>query len=199
MTGVIAIAYLLAGVLFIRSLGGLSKQETAARGNLSGMLGMALAVGWPASRGSSRAISARSARASGCWWAPWWSAAAIGAVLARRVEMTGMPELVAILHSFVGLAAVLVGISSYLAPRGAHDAAGGGASRGRTMRGDLGRRRRRRAHLHRLDRRVGQAARDALRQAAAAARAPRCSTRDRRWRSSGSRCPSSSAERPERG
>src|SRR5690606_15324644 len=42
--------------------------------------------------------------------------AGIGAVLARRVEMTGMPELVAVLHSFVGLAAVLVGISSYLAP-----------------------------------------------------------------------------------
>ena len=45
MSGITAIAYLLAGVLFIRSLGGLSKQETAARGNLYGMLGMALAVG----------------------------------------------------------------------------------------------------------------------------------------------------------
>jgi NAD(P) transhydrogenase subunit beta len=109
-------------VLFIRSLGGLSKQETAARGNLYGMLGMALAVAvagttwWltgSGTVGAGMALLIGSVLVGG----------AVGAVLARRVEMTGMPELVAILHSFVGLAAVLVGISSYLAPRsGTHGA-----------------------------------------------------------------------------
>ncbi len=116
MSGVTAIAYLLAGVLFIRSLGGLSKQETAARGNLYGMIGMALAVGvagvsWLFTPG--RTLGAGLPLLIGAVLA----GSVIGAVLARRVEMTGMPELVAILHSFVGLAAVLVGISSYLAPR----------------------------------------------------------------------------------
>jgi NAD(P) transhydrogenase subunit beta len=124
MSGVTAIAYLLAGVLFIRSLGGLSKQETAARGNLYGMLGMALAVGvagvtWllstEGSMGAGMALLVGSVLVGSI----------IGGVLARRVEMTGMPELVAILHSFVGLAAVLVGISSYLAPRaGSHGQSG---------------------------------------------------------------------------
>ncbi len=133
MSGITSIAYLLSGILFIRSLGGLSKQETAARGNLYGMLGMALAVGvagvtWLLSGegtlGPGLALLVGSIAVGG----------AIGAVLARRVEMTGMPELVAILHSFVGLAAVLVGISSYLTPRsGAHGAehaavAGAGAA-----------------------------------------------------------------------
>jgi NAD(P) transhydrogenase subunit beta len=104
----LTIIYLAAAVLFILSLGGLSSQETARRGNLYGVVGMAIAVvatllhpdfsafGLPL---SSMAIGA-----------------VIGAVLASRVAMTAMPELVALLHSFVGLAAVLVGISSYLAP-----------------------------------------------------------------------------------
>jgi H+-translocating NAD(P) transhydrogenase subunit beta len=112
-TGITAIAYLTAGVLFIRSLGGLSKQETAARGNLYGMLGMALAVGvagvtWLFTPG--RPMGAGLPLLIGSVLV----GSSIGAVLAKRVEMTGMPELVAILHSFVGLAAVLVGISSYL-------------------------------------------------------------------------------------
>ncbi|MDQ3031335.1 MAG: NAD(P)(+) transhydrogenase (Re/Si-specific) subunit beta [Myxococcota bacterium] len=115
MSGVSTIAYLVAGVLFIRSLGGLSKQETAGLGNFYGMIGMFLAVGvtaaiWIGEDGSVQglgfALLAAAITIGGI----------IGAVLARRVEMTGMPELVAILHSFVGLAAVLVGISSYLAP-----------------------------------------------------------------------------------
>jgi NAD(P) transhydrogenase subunit beta len=111
--GILTAAYLIAGVLFIRSLGGLSKQETAMSGNGFGMLGMALAI----------AVTAISWTQKG---APFLGmvlligavggGAVVGAVLARRVEMTGMPELVAILHSFVGLAAVLVGISSYLTP-----------------------------------------------------------------------------------
>jgi len=114
--GVLTVAYLIAGVLFIRSLGGLSKQETAKTGNLFGMLGMALAIAVTAvawmQRGTPGVGLVFLAGAIG-------AGAGVGAVLARKVEMTGMPELVAILHSFVGLAAVLVGISSYLAP-GAH-------------------------------------------------------------------------------
>jgi NAD(P) transhydrogenase subunit beta len=111
--GVLTAAYLIAGVLFIRSLGGLSKQSTAMTGNMFGMLGMALAVAVTAvswmQRGTSSVGVLLLVGAVG-------GGAIVGAILARRVEMTGMPELVAILHSFVGLAAVLVGISSYLAP-----------------------------------------------------------------------------------
>jgi NAD(P) transhydrogenase subunit beta len=111
--GILTAAYLIAGVLFIRSLGGLSKQETAKTGNVFGMIGMALAiavtaVSWTEKGTSSTGLVLLSGAVGG--------GAFIGAILARRVEMTGMPELVAILHSFVGLAAVLVGISSYLAP-----------------------------------------------------------------------------------
>ncbi len=114
--GLLDVAYLAAGVLFIRSLGGLSKQETASQGNLFGILGMVLAivvtsVAWGLS-------SDLSARTHGLMLLV--GAAVVGGVigggLARRVEMTGMPELVAVLHSFVGLAAVLVGFSSYLRP-----------------------------------------------------------------------------------
>jgi H+-translocating NAD(P) transhydrogenase subunit beta len=105
---VLTVAYLTSGVLFVLALGGLSQQSTARRGNLYGLIGMALAI---------VATLANPSMAS-------WGLAAggvlvgalIGAVLAKRVAMTAMPELVAILHSFVGLAAVLVGISSYLAP-----------------------------------------------------------------------------------
>ncbi|MGE0785587.1 MAG: NAD(P)(+) transhydrogenase (Re/Si-specific) subunit beta [Sandaracinaceae bacterium] len=106
--GVLTIAYLVAGVFFIRSLGGLSRQETARRGNMFGIVGMALALVATAfhPRVASYPIMA------GCLAV----GAVIGAVVARRVAMTAMPELVAILHSFVGLAAVLVGISSHLDP-----------------------------------------------------------------------------------
>ncbi len=117
MTGGATIAlYLAAGVLFIRALGGLSKQETAINGNISGSLGMLLAVavavvGWviqnPGEGRSTGLAIMLSAATIG---------AVIGQVLARRVEMTGVPELVALLHSFVGLAAVLVGVSTYLSP-----------------------------------------------------------------------------------
>jgi NAD(P) transhydrogenase subunit beta len=115
MSGITTIAYLVAGVLFIRSLGGLSKQETAGLGNVYGMAGMLLAVGvtaamWIGADGSIQGLGL------GLLAAALAIGGVIGAVLARRVEMTGMPELVAILHSFVGLAAVLVGISSYLSP-----------------------------------------------------------------------------------
>ncbi|MDP3274419.1 MAG: NAD(P)(+) transhydrogenase (Re/Si-specific) subunit beta [Deltaproteobacteria bacterium] len=112
-TGTITVAYLIAGVLFIRSLGGLSKQESARNGNYFGIAGMVLAVlvtavSWATHGLSGTAIALlTSSIAIGTF---------VGAGLARRVEMTGMPELVAILHSFVGLAAVLVGLSSYMAP-----------------------------------------------------------------------------------
>lgn len=120
MSGTISMAYLLAGVLFIRSLGGLSQQETARSGNLTGIVGMALAVVltvivWVADGATLPAVG-QLAVAMGV-------GAAVGVLVARRVEMTGMPELVAMLHSFVGLAAVLVGVSSYLRP--AHDPAHG--------------------------------------------------------------------------
>jgi NAD(P) transhydrogenase subunit beta len=125
VSGQTIVAYLVAGVLFIRSLGELSKQETARRGNLYGMLGMALAVGiatttWVAERMQGGSIEAllQTHRTGVTLLAGGLIAGfTIGAALARRVEMTGMPELVAILHSFVGMAAVLVGFSSYLSPR----------------------------------------------------------------------------------
>ncbi|MBX7195557.1 MAG: NAD(P)(+) transhydrogenase (Re/Si-specific) subunit beta [Sandaracinaceae bacterium] len=117
--GIITVAYLVAGVLFIRSLGGLSKQETAGGGNLSGMLGMGLAVivtlvRWLSD--DSGALAVPGASGLGLLGGAIVVGATVGSVLAQRVEMTGMPELVAILHSFVGLAAVLVGVSSYLSP-----------------------------------------------------------------------------------
>ncbi|GMU59100.1 MAG: NAD(P) transhydrogenase subunit beta [Myxococcaceae bacterium] len=115
-SGVTAIAYLASGVLFIRSLGGLSKQETARAGNAAGMVGMLVAIAvaaitWVASGD----LGARQA-GLGLMVGAVLVGGVIGSTLARRVEMTGMPELVAMLHSFVGLAAVLVGFSSYLNP-----------------------------------------------------------------------------------
>ncbi|MBL8606298.1 MAG: NAD(P)(+) transhydrogenase (Re/Si-specific) subunit beta [Myxococcales bacterium] len=117
-TGFITVAYLVAGVLFIRSLGGLSKQETARRGNISGIVGMAIAVAITAAAWASHPSKnpTSSLVAVGLLGAALVVGGSIGGVLARRVEMTGMPELVAVLHSFVGLAAVLVGFASYLSP-----------------------------------------------------------------------------------
>jgi NAD(P) transhydrogenase subunit beta len=108
----ITVAYLVAGVLFILSLGGLSSQETARRGNAYGIAGMCIAVLVTAAQLQSFGILAGALAIGGL----------IGAVLAMRVGMTSMPELVAVLHSFVGLAAVLVGMASYLAaPPGMSD------------------------------------------------------------------------------
>ncbi|MDZ4806401.1 MAG: NAD(P)(+) transhydrogenase (Re/Si-specific) subunit beta, partial [Candidatus Eisenbacteria bacterium] len=101
-------AYLLAAVLFIMSLGGLSTQVNARRGNLLGIFGMILAVG----------ITALTFKAASLpvFLGVVTLATVAGALLAARVSMTSMPELVAILHSFVGLAAILVGIASHLDP-----------------------------------------------------------------------------------
>ncbi|MEL7357490.1 MAG: Re/Si-specific NAD(P)(+) transhydrogenase subunit beta [Cyanobacteria bacterium J06560_6] len=104
----VTVAYIAAIVLFILSLGGLSNQETAKRGNLYGIIGMALAIG-------ATAFGAGITN-YGVLLAVIIPGVIIGAFLASRVEMTEMPELVAVLHSFVGLAAVLVGIGNYLQP-----------------------------------------------------------------------------------
>jgi H+-translocating NAD(P) transhydrogenase subunit beta len=109
----LTVAYLGAGILFILSLGGLSSQESARRGNLYGLLGMLLALGATLLHPTVQAYSVTS---FGLLGGVVGVGAVIGAILAARVQMTAMPELVAILHSFVGLAAVLVGFSSYIAP-----------------------------------------------------------------------------------
>jgi NAD(P) transhydrogenase subunit beta len=117
LPGLIQAAYILAAILFILALGGLSKHETARRGNTFGMAGMGLALV------ATLVLAARNSeygdqRPLAVTLVLIAVAMAVGAVIgawrARTVEMTGMPELVAILHSFVGLAAVLVGFNSYL-------------------------------------------------------------------------------------
>jgi NAD(P) transhydrogenase subunit beta len=102
----VTIAYLFAGLLFIFSLAGLSAQQTARRGNVLGMAGMLMAVLFTAfgPRVDSYTVLTSALVIGG----------AIGALLAARVEMTSMPQLVAILHSFVGAAAVLVGLATAL-------------------------------------------------------------------------------------
>jgi len=104
--GLITVAYIVAGVLFILSLRGLSNQETARQGNYFGAGGMIIAVIATILSGQvgNIAILIIVMLVGG----------AIGMIAARRVAMTAMPELVAILHSFVGAAAVLVGIVSHL-------------------------------------------------------------------------------------
>ncbi len=109
------VAYLAAAVLFVLSLAGLSKQTTAGRGNLLGIIGMLIAIAVTIvtmlSAEHAIAVSAYTMMAVAIT-----AAVVVGAVMAVRVPMTGMPELVAMLHSFVGLAAVLVGISSHIEP-----------------------------------------------------------------------------------
>lgn len=106
--GMVTAAYIIAAILFILSLAGLSNQETARRGNIFGIAGMAIAIA---------ATIFGSDVTSYAWLIIMMAiGGAIGAFLASRVQMTQMPELVAILHSFVGLAAVLVGFASYLDP-----------------------------------------------------------------------------------
>jgi NAD(P) transhydrogenase subunit beta len=104
--GLVTASYIIAAVFFILSLAGLSKQETAKNGNLFGIIGMAIAliatILNPATSGIEWIILAMVIGGS------------IGIRLALKVEMTEMPELVAILHSFVGLAAVLVGFNSFI-------------------------------------------------------------------------------------
>ncbi|MET0068413.1 MAG: Re/Si-specific NAD(P)(+) transhydrogenase subunit beta [Candidatus Thiodiazotropha sp.] len=109
--GVLTSAYIVSGVLFILALGGLSNQETARCGNIYGIVGMTIAL--VATIGGAQVTGY--ATLAGCMIV----GAVVGIYLASRVQMTQMPELVAMLHSFVGLAAVLVGYASYLDP-GSH-------------------------------------------------------------------------------
>ena len=107
-----ALAYLASGILFILALRGLSSPETSRRGNLSGMLGMGIAIGTSLTvLGSYDALT----------WALILGGLAIGgaagAVIARRISMTAMPQLVAAFHSLVGLAAVLVAASALYTPQ----------------------------------------------------------------------------------
>jgi H+-translocating NAD(P) transhydrogenase subunit beta len=107
-SSVVTVAYLAAGVLFILSLGGLSHQTTARRGNAFGIAGMLIAI--------LATLAGEGVDAYGLLAGCLGVGAVLGAVLAARVEMTNMPQLVAILHSFVGLAAVLVGFATFLDP-----------------------------------------------------------------------------------
>ena len=110
---VLTVAYLGAGILFILSLGGLSSQESARRGNWYGIIGMIIALGATLLH---EQISKYQVEAFGGLAITIGIGSIIGFIVAKRVQMTAMPELVAILHSFVGLAAVLVGFSSFLDP-----------------------------------------------------------------------------------
>lgn len=104
--GLVQAAYIVAAVLFIMSLAGLSKQESARAGNYYGITGMAIAL--------IATIFSPDSSALGWIIVAMVIGGGIGIHYAKKVEMTEMPELVAILHSFVGLAAVLVGYNSYI-------------------------------------------------------------------------------------
>jgi len=104
--GLITAAYIIAAILFIGSLNGLSSQESARRGNLFGIIGMIVAI----------AATVASSQVTGLGYITIAMAvgAGIGVRLALKVEMTSMPELIAILHSFVGVAATVIGFNTYL-------------------------------------------------------------------------------------
>ncbi|HHR6214450.1 TPA: Re/Si-specific NAD(P)(+) transhydrogenase subunit beta [Providencia alcalifaciens] len=109
-SGVVTAAYIVAAILFIFSLAGLSRHESSQRGNTYGIIGMAIAL--------IATIMGPNSANVGWMIVAMVIGAVIGIRLAKKVEMTEMPELVAILHSFVGLAAVLVGFNSFIASEG---------------------------------------------------------------------------------
>ncbi|MDT5391153.1 MAG: H+-translocating transhydrogenase subunit beta, partial [Mycobacterium sp.] len=108
-------AYVVAALLFILALAGLSKHETSRAGNTFGITGMAVALTATIALALARHIEPLGV---GLLVGAMAIGAAIGLWRARVVEMTGMPELIALLHSFVGLAAVLVGWNGYLLVEG---------------------------------------------------------------------------------
>ncbi|HYO19624.1 MAG TPA: Re/Si-specific NAD(P)(+) transhydrogenase subunit beta [Dermatophilaceae bacterium] len=121
MTTIVQAAYIVSALLFIMALAGLSKHETAKTGNAYGVAGMAIAIV------ATIALALKGADAEGALGVPVAIvlivvAMTIGAVIgiwrAKKVEMTQMPELIAILHSLVGAAAVLVGYNSFLTEEG---------------------------------------------------------------------------------
>ncbi len=107
-SGLVMVAYVGATILFILALGGLSSPETARRGNLYGMIGMAIAL--------LATILGAVTTGYGILMGGFVIGGAIGLTLANRIQMTQMPELVAILHSLVGMAAVFVGFASFSDP-----------------------------------------------------------------------------------
>ncbi|NJA08476.1 Re/Si-specific NAD(P)(+) transhydrogenase subunit beta [Methylomonas sp. UP202] len=104
--GLVTMSYISASILFILSLSGLSRQDTSRRGNYFGMLGMAIAI--------VATVFGGHVTAFGILAGALLIGGSIGAFAAARVEMTQMPELVALMHSLVGMAAVLVGYASFL-------------------------------------------------------------------------------------
>ena len=107
--GIVNVSYIIATILFILALGGLSNQETAGRGNWYGIIGMTIALlatvlGDQVTANFEKLIIALLVGGS------------VGLILARRVQMTQMPELVAVLHSLVGAAAVAVGFANFMDP-----------------------------------------------------------------------------------
>jgi NAD(P) transhydrogenase subunit beta len=116
------VSYIGATILFILSLGGLSNQESSRRGNLFGMIGMTIAV-----------LATVFGPQVGSAGIPWIIGAmvvggAIGLYAARTVQMTQMPELVALMHSMVGLAAMLVGFATFIDPEAAKEFTGAAKS-----------------------------------------------------------------------
>ncbi|WP_295393482.1 NAD(P)(+) transhydrogenase (Re/Si-specific) subunit beta [uncultured Thiodictyon sp.] len=101
-----AVAYLVSAILFILALKGLTHPASARRGNLYGMLGMVIAV--------AATLLGHEVRSYGFIIAGVAGGAVVGTILALRIQMTAMPQLVAALHSFVGLAAVLVAIGTFI-------------------------------------------------------------------------------------
>jgi NAD(P) transhydrogenase subunit beta len=106
--GIVTVSYIIATILFILALGGLSNQETARRGNWYGIIGMAIAL--------IATILGVVTKQYTILLVALLIGGSIGLFLARRVQMTQMPELVAILHSLVGVAAVAVGYVNFMDP-----------------------------------------------------------------------------------
>ena len=104
--GLVTMSYIVASSLFILSLGGLSNQKTARRGNYYGMVGMAIAI--------IATILSDAVTSYSILIVCLLIGGGIGAKAALKVEMTQMPELVALMHSLVGMAAVLVGYASFM-------------------------------------------------------------------------------------
>ncbi|MFT6491056.1 MAG: NAD(P) transhydrogenase subunit beta, partial [Parvibaculaceae bacterium] len=108
---IVALLYLASGVLFILALRGLSSPDTSRQGNMFGMVGMAIAIVTTLSL-----VQSSDSLTIGMIVAGIGLGGLIGAVIARRISMTSMPQLVAAFHSLVGLAAVMVAWAAYLSP-----------------------------------------------------------------------------------
>ena len=161
-----ALLYLVSGILFILALRGLSSPATSRQGNRFGMIGMAIAV---------LTTLALSPPSSGLAWLLVILGVAIGGGIgawrARTIQMTAMPQLVAMFHSLVGLAAVLVAAGALYAPQ-AFGIAEGDAHPSRQHHRNVARPGDRRDHLHRLDHRLPEARRPHVGHADPAAAAP---------------------------